>query len=992
MKSRKLIFLLIAVIAAAAYNVCGAASDFVIGEFSLDGYCENFGFEKSTETVYDENAQSAKWDIVGIRETNLIYPNDIPQKWSNYKYLNMLIYSDSTKSAQIGFVTYVNTNTRSYFSYNMNLDFSGWKTVSIPLADFTAYNNAKWTSKASYFYMTSNGGNDGDCVYIDSLWLSDNGMESEEEEPYDESVDNVLTVADFSSAEKILECNPALGVERDNTLTNNVCAIWDLKSLTQLSFENIKGTDMSQYKYFNMLCYSPEATGSKFNIVVWTTEGAKTYKYIQPTVDFDGWNILTIKLSDFSAAYNATWSTALKLDFASNGWSVEPDGKTKLNIERIWFSKNEPEGLKAVGSTSKDIYLNDTIKVDFNNRLSSGIKQDAVKLMDSDGNEISVKLAGSGKTLKVTPLEPMKANTEYTIDFSGMRDYYGQLPESEYTVSFVTGEQELIAKIPEMKDMRGIPLKEAPNGAFKTSVYVKNPFDEQRKTEFFLVKYDADGEIKEIISKEFVLEPQEEKTLELKASDGAARVQAFLCDTQDGHKLAGKAFISLPKDENADAEESYTELSAKAEKNILTVCGSIDSEKSDTALLTVEDSEGSIRAISPFKTSGNFKLSFKLDAETEIGGSYTVKVIGRNGCADEETDFYYVNKNMGEKVREELTGAKTKDDVYSILSDNKLASDSNTVNIVYENLPYANYIELESIINAAADIMDKINNASWMDYDEEIRNNALLYRDMTMYSYYLGLSDNVRGELCSELAKLRPYDTAASFRTEFDRIVSEYKNNQDKKQNGGSGSTGGGTGSSAGGSGRNTSTVTVPAVIKPQPDKSENVYFTDTDGVSWAKEAINALADKNIIAKAEKFRPDDEITRAEFLKLLIGTTDLKIGLKCSMKDVSESDWYYVYAAAAENAGIITGDENGFFRASDSITREDMAVMVQRLLKLAAGTVSFADELEISEYAKESVGAMQSAGIIQGSGNKFFPKKTASRAEAACIIYRVIKEK
>ncbi len=171
-----------------------------------------------------------------------------------------------------------------------------------------------------------------------------------------------------------------------------------------------------------------------------------------------------------------------------------------------------------------------------------------------------------------------------------------------------------------------------------------------------------------------------------------------------------------------------------------------------------------------------------------------------------------------------------------------------------------------------------------------------------MHSYYLGLGDNTRGEICGEIAKLRPFDSAESFRTEFDRKVSEYKSNREKNMNSGSG---GGSGSS-GGSGRNTSAVSVPSVVKPQP---EEICFTDIDGVSWAKEAIEALTEKNIIAKTEKFRPNDEITRAEFLKLLMGTANIRKAVR-GLKDVSETDWYYTYAAAAENAGIITGDKNG----------------------------------------------------------------------------------
>lgn len=53
-------------------------------------------------------------------------------------------------------------------------------------------------------------------------------------------------------------------------------------------------------------------------------------------------------------------------------------------------------------------------------------------------------------------------------------------------------------------------------------------------------------------------------------------------------------------------------------------------------------------------------------------------------------------------------------------------------------------------------------------------------------------------------------------------------------------------------------------------------------------------------------------------------------------------------------------------------------------------VSFNDENEIDEYAKEAVAALSKAKIINGDNGNFRPKSYATRAEAAKIVYEIIK--
>ena len=81
-----------------------------------------------------------------------------------------------------------------------------------------------------------------------------------------------------------------------------------------------------------------------------------------------------------------------------------------------------------------------------------------------------------------------------------------------------------------------------------------------------------------------------------------------------------------------------------------------------------------------------------------------------------------------------------------------------------------------------------------------------------------------------------------------------------------------------------------------------------------------------------------------------------------------------------------------FGIGDNVTRQDMAVIIFRAAQLKASekTADFSDFEKISDYAKEAVGALCSAGIINGTGdNCFSPLETVTRAQAAKIAYELM---
>lgn len=233
--------------------------------------------------------------------------------------------------------------------------------------------------------------------------------------------------------------------------------------------------------------------------------------------------------------------------------------------------------------------------------------------------------------------------------------------------------------------------------------------------------------------------------------------------------------------------------------------------------------------------------------------------------------------------------------------------------------------------------------------------------------------------------------------------------------NGTSGNSAGGSGGGAGFSGGSSSSPTSTPIPQESEEPGESAvpmatsnisatlsidkYFDDIDGYEWAAEAINSLAESEIIngTAERRFSPAVNVTRAEYTAMLMRAFGNGLNVSnVSFGDVSEKDWYYEPIAKAAGSGVITGYDNGLFGADDNITRQDMMVMAYRLLNVLNIKLSqmrdysfFVDESELSDYALDAIHEMYNAGIINGiSGTTLEPNSTADRAQAAKVIYEI----
>ncbi|MEW9701970.1 glycoside hydrolase family 9 protein [Paenibacillus sp. SI8] len=178
----------------------------------------------------------------------------------------------------------------------------------------------------------------------------------------------------------------------------------------------------------------------------------------------------------------------------------------------------------------------------------------------------------------------------------------------------------------------------------------------------------------------------------------------------------------------------------------------------------------------------------------------------------------------------------------------------------------------------------------------------------------------------------------------------------------------------------------------------KNVDFGDIGALSsLTSDSIRAIAARGVIVGKEpgKYDPQGKLTRAEFVQMLVNLFDVADPAAASkLTDVKEGAWYYKAVGLAEKLGIVQGKTDGSFGINDVLTRQDMAVLLHRALLVSGYSLplnekavpAFADEEDISVYAKKEVEALKQAkALVADANGSYGPKSPVDRAEAAVLI-------
>ena len=170
--------------------------------------------------------------------------------------------------------------------------------------------------------------------------------------------------------------------------------------------------------------------------------------------------------------------------------------------------------------------------------------------------------------------------------------------------------------------------------------------------------------------------------------------------------------------------------------------------------------------------------------------------------------------------------------------------------------------------------------------------------------------------------------------------------------------------------------------------------FSDVPSGYWATGAIDQVVATGVMngVGGGLFAPDQIVTRAQFAKLLA----LSLGLPPSAApatytDVAAGAWYAPYVASVAQAGLMTGVTATTFAPDQPVTREEMAVLITRAMKLQpTGGLGYSDATKVDSWATSGVVAASSSGYMTGyPDGTFQPLATVTRAQAAAVAARLI---
>ena len=153
------------------------------------------------------------------------------------------------------------------------------------------------------------------------------------------------------------------------------------------------------------------------------------------------------------------------------------------------------------------------------------------------------------------------------------------------------------------------------------------------------------------------------------------------------------------------------------------------------------------------------------------------------------------------------------------------------------------------------------------------------------------------------------------------------------------------------------------------------------------------------------FNPASTLTRAMIVTILWrneGNSDVE-GMYADFADVVQGSWYETAVGWAAKNEIVKGYGEGMFGPEDPITRQDLAVILERYMGFIGSElnvndqwIEFADEADISSYAMSAIQALNKLGIINGIGTNgdgkpiIDPKGNATRAQAAALLHRFVE--
>lgn len=171
-------------------------------------------------------------------------------------------------------------------------------------------------------------------------------------------------------------------------------------------------------------------------------------------------------------------------------------------------------------------------------------------------------------------------------------------------------------------------------------------------------------------------------------------------------------------------------------------------------------------------------------------------------------------------------------------------------------------------------------------------------------------------------------------------------------------------------------------------------YFSDIQS-SWAKQSILSVLNKGwmIGVSNSQFKPDSPVTRAQAAVVLVralGIDTTAVSKSTAVFSDIGNHWARIEIEAARLNGLVEGTGEGRYEPDRVLTREQMAVLLDRVLNMSLqSTAAFYDVTpESSPWSYAAINRIAAAGILQGYPDKgFHPEDSINRGQMAALIDR-----
>ncbi|MEG1822190.1 MAG: GH25 family lysozyme [Clostridiales bacterium] len=155
----------------------------------------------------------------------------------------------------------------------------------------------------------------------------------------------------------------------------------------------------------------------------------------------------------------------------------------------------------------------------------------------------------------------------------------------------------------------------------------------------------------------------------------------------------------------------------------------------------------------------------------------------------------------------------------------------------------------------------------------------------------------------------------------------------------------------------------------------------------WAQSTIKEWSTNGVLQGYNgNFRPNDSITRGEMAVIINRTLKFTDVAKNTFNDLSNGEWYTEPILKLKAAEIMLGDGKSM-RPMDNITREEATVIIARACGINGSEMNtpFLDADSIAPWAKDYVSTMTVLQYIEGNNNCFYPKNNITRAETIKLL-------